>query len=229
LLRSQSVVAEWAALTAKARSALLWRWHHLVEQHKEDLAVLMTAEQGKPLAEARGEVDYGNSFLGWFAEEVREGWATLCEWERRTTPLRLGAGWMWMQGRRVYGDTLPMNSAAMRGFVIKQPVGVCAAITPWNFPNAMITRKVALPPRRQGGTLRKPKETALKNTGEVHGTDWGGGGRRRRVLHSPLAAPWWYATSVRTRPTRGTPSRQSPCRLRRFPGRGSLPPHKLHH
>jgi len=68
--------AEWAALTAKARSELLWRWYHLVEQHKEDLAIIMTAEQGKPLAEARGEVDYGNSFLSWFAEEVRER----CDW-----------------------------------------------------------------------------------------------------------------------------------------------------
>ena len=104
----------WKALPAKQRSDLLERWYQLVLEHQEDLAQLMTAEQGKPLFESRGEVLYGASFLKWFAEE----------------------------GKRVYGDVLPSTSDR-RSIVIKQPVGVVAAITPWNFPNAMITRKVA--------------------------------------------------------------------------------------
>jgi len=104
----------WKALPAKQRSDLLERWYQLVLDHQEDLAQLMTAEQGKPLFESRGEVLYGASFLKWFAEE----------------------------GKRVYGDVLP-SASDRRSIVIKQPVGVVAAITPWNFPNAMITRKVA--------------------------------------------------------------------------------------
>ena len=90
------------------------RWHRLMLEHAEDLARLMTAEQGKPLAEARGEVAYAASFVEWFAEE----------------------------GKRVYGDTIPTNGHDRRLMVIRQPIGVCAAITPWNFPAAMITRKV---------------------------------------------------------------------------------------
>ncbi len=105
---------EWKALSAKARCELLEVWHGLVLQHQEDLAILMTLEQGKPLAESRGEVAYGASFIKWFAEE----------------------------GKRIYGDMIPSTSDR-RSLVIKQPVGVVAAITPWNFPNAMITRKVA--------------------------------------------------------------------------------------
>mgnify|MGYP000188670405 CR=1 FL=1 len=105
----------WRAKTAAQRANLLWRWHELILAHAEDLALLMTLEQGKPLAEARGEVRYGASFVEWFAEEAR----------------------------RVYGDILPPHGARMRLFVFKEPVGVVAAITPWNFPNAMITRKVA--------------------------------------------------------------------------------------
>ena len=105
----------WRALTAKARGAILMRWFALLHQHADDLARLMTAEQGKPLAEARGEVAYGASFLEWFAEE----------------------------GRRIYGETIPTHDATKRLLVLKQPIGVCAAITPWNFPIAMITRKVA--------------------------------------------------------------------------------------
>ncbi len=93
----------------------MWKWAHLIDENKEDLALLMTLEQGKPLAEARGEMDYSNSFVKWFAEEAR----------------------------RVYGDVIPSNKADQRIVVIKQPVGVVAAITPWNFPSAMITRKVA--------------------------------------------------------------------------------------
>ena len=107
--------AGWRANTAAERAAVLWRWHHLLLEHQEDLARLMTAEQGKPLAEARGEIVYAASFLEWFAEE----------------------------GRRVYGDTIPAASTDQRIVVIRQPVGVCAAVTPWNFPAAMITRKAA--------------------------------------------------------------------------------------
>jgi len=105
----------WRSRTARERSQLLRRWLQLILEHQEDLARLMTAEQGKPLAEARGEVTYGASFVEWFAEE----------------------------GRRIYGDTIPANNPAHRILVLKQPIGVVAAITPWNFPLAMITRKVA--------------------------------------------------------------------------------------
>jgi succinate-semialdehyde dehydrogenase / glutarate-semialdehyde dehydrogenase len=105
----------WAKLTAKARANILMRWFHLLHQHADDLARIMTAEQGKPLAEAKGEVGYGASFIEWFAEE----------------------------SRRVYGETVPSTDPSKRYLVIKQPIGVCAAITPWNFPIAMITRKVA--------------------------------------------------------------------------------------
>jgi succinate-semialdehyde dehydrogenase/glutarate-semialdehyde dehydrogenase len=105
----------WRALSAKARANILMKWFALLQQHADDLARIMTAEQGKPLAEAKGEVVYGASFIEWFAEEAR----------------------------RVYGETIPSTDANKRFLVIKQPVGVCAAITPWNFPIAMITRKVA--------------------------------------------------------------------------------------
>lgn len=110
---AEAAMKSWRALPAKSRSDVLERWYDLMMANQEDLAVLMTAEQGKPLAESRGEVGYGASFLKWFAEE----------------------------GKRVYGDVLP-STADRRSIVIKQPVGVVAAITPWNFPNAMITRKV---------------------------------------------------------------------------------------
>ena len=105
----------WRAKTAKERHAVLMKWFQLLHQHADDLARIMTAEQGKPLAEARGEVIYGASFLEWFAEEAR----------------------------RIYGETIPTTDANKRYLVLKQPIGVCAAITPWNFPIAMITRKVA--------------------------------------------------------------------------------------
>ncbi|MDX1595160.1 MAG: NAD-dependent succinate-semialdehyde dehydrogenase [Gammaproteobacteria bacterium] len=106
---------EWRAKTAKDRGAILRRWFDLQMANQEELAALMTAEQGKPLAESRGEVAYGASFVEWFAEEAK----------------------------RVYGDTIPAHAADKRIVVIKQPVGVVAAITPWNFPIAMITRKCA--------------------------------------------------------------------------------------
>lgn len=105
----------WRELTAKARSDLLMRWAELIDQNIEDLAKIMTLEQGKPLAEARGEISYANGFVRWFAQE----------------------------GLRVYGDIIPSNKADQHLLVIKQPVGVVAAITPWNFPCAMITRKIA--------------------------------------------------------------------------------------
>ena len=103
----------WRALTAKERSAKLRRWYELMLENQEDLARLMTIEQGKPLAEAKGEIAYAASFIEWFAEEAK----------------------------RVYGDTIPGHQADKRLIVIKQPIGVTAAITPWNFPAAMITRK----------------------------------------------------------------------------------------
>ncbi|MFO1292597.1 MAG: NAD-dependent succinate-semialdehyde dehydrogenase [Rubrivivax sp.] len=112
---AQAAGPAWRARTAKERAAVLMKWHALMQQHADDLARIMTAEQGKPLAEARGEVAYGASFVEWFAEEAR----------------------------RVYGETIPGTDAAKRFLVVRQPVGVCAAITPWNFPIAMITRKVA--------------------------------------------------------------------------------------
>ncbi len=104
----------WRRRSAKERAALLLRWHALIVAHAEDLALLMTSEQGKPLAEARGEVMYAASFIEWFAEE----------------------------GKRVYGETVPSPLADRRLLVWREPIGVCAAITPWNFPLAMITRKV---------------------------------------------------------------------------------------
>src|SRR5438552_11543506 len=103
----------WRAKTAKERAVILRKWFDLMMASQDDLAQLLTAEQGKPLAESRGEIAYGASFIEWFAEE----------------------------GKRTYGDTIPSPWADKRILVMKQPVGVCALITPWNFPNAMITRK----------------------------------------------------------------------------------------
>lgn len=105
----------WKARTAKERAAILRRWHDLILAAQDDLAVLMTAEQGKPLAEARGEVVYGAAFVEWYAEEAK----------------------------RVYGDVIPENAPGRRILATREPIGVVAALTPWNFPNAMITRKCA--------------------------------------------------------------------------------------
>ena len=105
----------WSAKTAKERAAILRRWFDLITAETESLAQLMTTEQGKPLAEARAEVGYGASFIEWFGEE----------------------------GKRAYGRTIPTTASSKRYITIKQPIGVCAAIAPWNFPIAMITRKVA--------------------------------------------------------------------------------------
>jgi succinate-semialdehyde dehydrogenase/glutarate-semialdehyde dehydrogenase len=105
----------WALIPAKERAALLRRWYMLIMDNQEDLAHILTAEQGKPLAEARGEIAYGANYIEWFGEE----------------------------SKRVYGDIIPQPSNDKRIMVIKQPVGVVACITPWNFPNAMLTRKIA--------------------------------------------------------------------------------------
>lgn len=106
---------QWAQRTARARADILKAWHRLWIENADDLATILTAEQGKPLAEAKGEILYGAAYLEWFAEEAR----------------------------RVYGDVIPAHAENLRIMVIKQPVGVVGAITPWNFPNAMIARKVA--------------------------------------------------------------------------------------
>ena len=103
----------WRALTGKERASVLRRWYELMLEHQEDLAIIMTAEQGKPMAESRGEILFGSSFIEWFAEEAK----------------------------RAYGDVIPTHLADRRIVVTKEPVGVVASITPWNFPNAMITRK----------------------------------------------------------------------------------------
>ena len=105
----------WSAVPAKEKAGLLRSWYQLVVEHQEDLAQILTAEQGKPLAEARGEVGYGANFIDWFAEEAK----------------------------RIYGDTIAPPSSDKRLICIKQPVGVVACITPWNFPNAMLARKIA--------------------------------------------------------------------------------------
>jgi succinate-semialdehyde dehydrogenase/glutarate-semialdehyde dehydrogenase len=115
IMAAEAAWPGWRQQTAHQRSAVLRRWYDLIIKHQDDLAMIMTAEQGKPLAESLGEVLYGASFVEWFAEEAK----------------------------RVYGDTIPMGQEGKRIIVIKQPVGVCAAITPWNFPSAMITRKAA--------------------------------------------------------------------------------------
>ena len=106
---------KWRAMTAKERAAIMRRWYDLMTAAADDLGQILTLEQGKPLAEAKGEIAYGASFIDWFAEE----------------------------GRRAYGDVIPGHQPDKRIVVLREPVGVCAAITPWNFPNAMITRKVA--------------------------------------------------------------------------------------
>lgn len=112
--QAKAALPAWRALPAKARSQVLYDWFDLVKEHSEDLAMILTLEAGKPLAESRGEVAYAASFFQWYAEEAK----------------------------RCYGETIPSPAADRRHIVIKQPVGVCAMITPWNFPAAMITRKV---------------------------------------------------------------------------------------
>lgn len=124
----------WRACTASERATVLKRWHALVMEHEEALGLMMTLEQGKPLKEARGEITYAASFIEWFAEEAK----------------------------RLYGDTIPGHARDKRILVTREPVGVCAAITPWNFPAAMITRKVA-PALAAGCTMivKPAQETPL--------------------------------------------------------------------
>nr|WP_301014546.1 NADP-dependent succinate-semialdehyde dehydrogenase [Thiothrix sp.] len=127
---AETALPAWRAITAAERGRILRRWAELMLAHQDDLALLMTSEQGKPLAEARGEIAYAAAFLDWFAEE----------------------------GKRAYGDVIPSPQAGKRLLVIKQPIGVCAAITPWNFPAAMITRKLG-PAMAAGCTMVcKPAE-----------------------------------------------------------------------
>lgn len=126
----KSAQVEWAKLSAKARSASLKKWFQLLVEHTEDIANIITLEQGKPLTESRGEVAYGASFVEWFAEEAK----------------------------RAYGEVIPAPAVDRRLSTIKQPVGVCAAITPWNFPIAMITRKAAPALAAGCGMIIKPSE-----------------------------------------------------------------------
>ena len=112
---AEQALPVWSALTAKERSALIRRWHDLIVDNVDDLARILTAEQGKPIAEARGEILFGAAFFEWYAEEAK----------------------------RVYGETIPAPNTDQRLLVLRQPIGVCAAITPWNFPMAMIPRKAA--------------------------------------------------------------------------------------
>ncbi|MHA2879744.1 NAD-dependent succinate-semialdehyde dehydrogenase [Vibrio campbellii] len=140
----KSAQVEWAKLSAKARSASLKKWFQLLVEHTEDIANIITLEQGKPLTESRGEVAYGASFVEWFAEEAK----------------------------RAYGEVIPAPAIDRRLSTIKQPIGVCAAITPWNFPIAMITRKAAPALAAGCGMIIKPSEltplTALAVVGLAH-------------------------------------------------------------
>ena len=152
---AQVAQKEWAARTGKERSVILRKWYDLMMENAEDLALILTAEQGKPLAEARGEVAYGASFIEFFAEEAK----------------------------RIYGETIPGHQPDKRITVLKQPIGVAASITPWNFPNAMITRKAG--PALAAGcafVARPAKETPLS------ALVMGGAGRpgwdsQRRAVH----------------------------------------------
>jgi succinate-semialdehyde dehydrogenase / glutarate-semialdehyde dehydrogenase len=129
---AHAALPAWRALTAKERARLLRRWYDLIMEHQEDLARILTLEMGKPLSEARGEIAYGAAFIEWFAEE----------------------------GKRVYGEIIPEPVAGRRILVTREPVGVAATITPWNFPNAMITRKVG-PALAAGCTVvSKPAEAS---------------------------------------------------------------------
>jgi succinate-semialdehyde dehydrogenase / glutarate-semialdehyde dehydrogenase len=131
---AQRAFGEWSRLVARERAAILRRWYELIVEHADELGRIVTAEQGKPFAEARGEVIYGAGFVEWFAEEAK----------------------------RAYGDVVPTNQQGRRTVVIKQPIGVCAAITPWNFPSAMILRKAG-PALAAGCTmvLKPASETPL--------------------------------------------------------------------
>lgn len=132
---AHAVFPAWRAKTAKERAAVLRKWFDLLMANQEDLARLMTAEQGKPLAESHGEIAYAAAYIEWFAEEAR----------------------------RVYGDVIPPHQADKRIVVQKEPVGVCAAITPWNFLTAMLARKVA--PALAAGCTMVPKPAPQPSSG----------------------------------------------------------------
>jgi succinate-semialdehyde dehydrogenase/glutarate-semialdehyde dehydrogenase len=138
---AERALPEWRARTGKERAVILRRWFELIMANQEDLAQIMTAEQGKPLVESRGEIAYAASFIEWFGEEAK----------------------------RVYGDTIPAHARDKRIVVLKQPIGVCAAITPWNFPAAMITRKVG-PALAAGCTvvIKPASQTPLSALALVH-------------------------------------------------------------
>ena len=129
---AHAALPAWRALTAKARARLLRRWYELIMEHQEDLARILTLEMGKPLAEARGEIAYGASYIEWFAEE----------------------------GKRVYGEVIPEPVPGRRILATREPVGVAATITPWNFPNAMITRKVGAALAAGCTAVSKPAEAS---------------------------------------------------------------------
>ncbi len=128
---ANNAMKNWQQLTAKQRAVILKKWYELILENIDDLAVILTAEQGKPLTEAKGEILYGASYIEWFAEEAK----------------------------RIYGDIIPSNNSTQRLLTIKQPIGVVAAITPWNFPNAMITRKVAPALAAGCAVIVKPAES----------------------------------------------------------------------
>jgi succinate-semialdehyde dehydrogenase / glutarate-semialdehyde dehydrogenase len=130
IVAAEKAQLDWAARTGKARAALLRRLYELMMAHQDDLAAIMTAEQGKPLSEAKGEIAYGASYVEWFGEEAK----------------------------RVYGDTIPGHLEDKRIIIIKQPVGVVATITPWNFPNAMLARKLAPALAAGCAVVSKPAE-----------------------------------------------------------------------
>ncbi len=135
---AHNAFAEWSVYTAEERYGYMMRWYQLIMQNLDELAATLTMEQGKPLAEAKGEISYGAKFIEWYAEEAK----------------------------RVYGDTIPASARNKRIVVLRQPLGVVAAITPWNFPAAMVTRKIA-PALAAGCTcILKPAEqtplTAVK-------------------------------------------------------------------
>jgi len=137
---------EWAARTGKERAAVLRKWYDLMVANADDLGAILTAEMGKPLAEAKGEVIYGAAFVEWFAEEAK----------------------------RIYGETIPGHQRDKRITVIKQPIGVAASITPWNFPNAMIARN-GRPGAGRGLRLRRPP----RRRNPAFGAGDGGAGRTR--------------------------------------------------
>jgi succinate-semialdehyde dehydrogenase/glutarate-semialdehyde dehydrogenase len=149
---AQAALPGWRALPAKERSAILRKWFDLMVANADDLALLLTTEQGKPLAEAKGEIAYGASFVEWFAEEAK----------------------------RVYGDVIPSPTNDKRLIVIKQPIGVVGAITPWNFPNAMITRKVS------PGWRRLHHRAQARGADAVLGAGTRGARRARRIPEGVL-------------------------------------------